>query len=393
MKLLIDNTGLHSALRVLKKEKASENDVKSLFQLCNFIIFSDEIHLAGLEDDDVKRHSKLLLDELNILGVNDSIISTDIEDMNLFKNSSISAANNSLLSSNFIINDTLKIQANSIRPDNLGHNSIELNQDFSKLLRDDLNESDLFDLSQEYLSKKMDGAVHYMISICPALRNNLMNYFKSKKVSIDEIIQITTYLRFNLNEQIAINKKFNYAPAVARAELIRSNNNFILEQISNSIDDAISTFKNQPVNTPSLTKYLISVSKHNPYALIEHSLKAREKTKTLRKWLTEISEKYDINSSSDKFDIQQEFKNITITLLRELGIDKPKPFSSLEISLSYGIIPTITLNTKELINWVKHRRAKGKALLLTEISKNNLFEELELNKNEFQNYIEYKGFR
>ena len=72
----------------------------------------------------------------------------------------------------------------------------------------------------------------------------------------------------------------------------------------------------------------------------------------------------------------------------DLGIDKPKPFSSLEISLSYGIIPTIKLNTKELMRWIEFKKNKGKSLILTEISKNNIFEKLEIDSAEIRKYID-----
>ena len=388
MKLLIDNTGLHSAFRTLFSDVVSETDVKGLLQLCNLIIFSNEIHLAGCEDEDVKSHTAEIINKLYSLGVGKEALFVDELDLELFKVACQNTVDISMDNSNFRIDNNKQVEQSALRPDNLNTNSLEFQQDFSVLLNPNLSDSELTDLSKTYLERKMDGVIHYMICISPKMRQGLINYCNNQKVSKNELMQLTTYLRFNLNEQIAKLKRYNYTPAVGRAELIRNDNDFILNELSNVIDNSITEYNGIQIDTPSLTKYLITTSKGSPYRMIEHALIAREKSTDLRNWLFSLTSKYNLESSSDKFNIRKEFEDIKRYLLMDLGIDKPKPFSSLEISLSYGIIPTIKLNTKELMRWIEFKKNKGKSLILTEISKNNIFEKLEIDSAEIRKYID-----
>ena len=183
MKLLIDNTGLHSAFRTLFSDVVSETDVKGLLQLCNLIIFSNEIHLAGCEDEDVKSHTAEIINKLYSLGVGKEALFVDELDLELFKVACQNTVDISMDNSNFRIDNNKQVEQSALRPDNLNTNSLEFQQDFSVLLNPNLSDSELTDLSKTYLERKMDGVIHYMICISPKMRQGLINYCNNQKVS------------------------------------------------------------------------------------------------------------------------------------------------------------------------------------------------------------------
>lgn len=74
MRVLIDNTGFHSAGRCLDKTGLGLIDVKGLLQFALELIFSDEILISGFESDGILGRSKVIAEKLRSKGVEQEAI-------------------------------------------------------------------------------------------------------------------------------------------------------------------------------------------------------------------------------------------------------------------------------------------------------------------------------
>lgn len=386
MELLIDNTGLHSAARTIFANAEKEIDVKGLIQLSSLIIFSNRIRLAGLEDKFVKTHTAEILSNLGSLGVSQDIISIDEENSDFLKKMCKSTAEEC---ANFLFTACHSPSSDFIgsHPDNLPGNSLVLKISFDNLVRKDFTEEQFLELQEGYLERKLEGATHYMFAVSETLRLALRKILvNSQRQKTKLLRQIDVFLRLHLNENIAKHRGLKFTPAIARAQLLRYNHNFIMSELSKMLDKSIEKYKSSSLEVPSLTKYLLEKGGGHPEKMIEIALNAREKAQNLRKWITKLSIKHDENSNVGKADIHYEIKELSNLLLADLGINRPTLSSGIEIGLAFGVLPQITLN-KEFFRWLEYKRKKGKLALLTEISKETLYSELEINPSDLTKYI------
>jgi len=380
MNSLIDNTGLHSTYRTLTSNSKGTEDIENLFQFGMNIMFCEELNLGGFEHSQVYNKTNEILDFLSGLGITNELIKVGSYDSDLFTNLCQTTATNS-------INDVLDYTPKSVLgnigllPSNINWDEPSGSITFDEIISEKYNLNDSQGIQKEFLNSKMLRAVHYMFSLNKELRNAIKKNRNLDLRNKDDIYGLHIILRYRLNEQIAKSKGLKYVPSVARSKLVTYSHMNFLQQLTEGIDKTVETKLATKLKTPSVINYLHNNAKGNPLKLIDFSLKAREKTTEIRKWLNKIGQEKDDLSINDNLLVSKEIEHLINLLKSELGIRSNDTKDSIRLTL--GIL-SITLDRKGMQTKLKRMLNRGKLSVLTEIANTGIFKDRDIN---LENYM------
>jgi hypothetical protein len=385
MNTLIDNTGLHSSFKGLKKLNNSDMDIKGLLQFCSQVIFSNKIFVDDAkEKTSVSDKTVEVLNYFKSIGVSNEIISISTLDrteyIKLYKETSDEIADKL----KFMFKP-VKDQLKGLYPDGLSKNYLERCTKFILLANDKTSRQELEEVRGEYFTNNHGELTDFLVTISTKLRfevNQMISRYPH--MTLAEQNQLNVLIRFYINQSVAIKIKSIYCPSVARAELVRNGENYIIKKINNILDDTYKEIKNKFPEIPSISKYLITKSNGYTGELIELSLKLREKSKPLRDYLSKISENHYELTPDDKFEIDHKIKILYKELLKDYD-RTTKLNNAVELSISSPYLFEIKGNA--IKEWYISKKHKKKISLLTEISKENIYSDIELNPNELYNYF------
>jgi|GEM_PF-6233475 len=370
MKLWIDNTGLQSAGCSLEERARGEVDIQGLLQLGTYLVFAENIKVNGFEaEESIAARTREIRDILTSLEVPSEILEISLETEKTYAYACKNAAED--------LAERLKYGFQPNEQEVLGLEPVDLPPRISKaqvafldLALKSPTEEEIAFAQKNALKKRASGAIEYMLAISSNLRREIQNKVGLfDQWSDQDNYRLNAFMRYYLNHSLAEQNDARYAPAIARAELVRRTNFSILSRLSAGIDEVVEQLRGVPLEAPSITSALVQRSKGDPLGFVKEAMIMREKASSLRKYLTKRLSRIDPDSSEGQFEIDKEIRDIANDLRAELSLSpSPEVGEAVEVSFVLGI-PAPSLQGSKLKEWINARWGKRKMAVLSEISK------------------------
>lgn len=374
MRTWIDNTGLHSAGKLLLGAKnKSEFDVKGLIQLATLIIFSDEIIFNGFEIDPIAQRSNEIIEKLFKEGLKKEIIKPLYDEEKYFevvKETALECA------TKLPFDFPNHVDPYFLRPANIPPNIIAAETSYLDIAINSKSPSELEELKNDYKKERAAKIIHYMFADCEELRSSLKKVHQKNNLTQPQLLQIYFNIRYCINQNLASGTGANYTPSIGRQQIMRYEYDFILNKLDDALKNVV-RFYNPRTNLPSFALYLIIKSNGNPIKLIRESFKAREKAEPLRRKFAELISNKNSLSSESKLNIEKEIKDLSVELKVELNITKG---SQLSDAIDFSI-PLPFFDKSEIKKLRQYCSRHKKITLLTEVSKEIIYNEIKVETN------------
>jgi len=348
-------------------------DAANLLQLATQIVFADVIYFSSFEVEGVRERSSEICNLLFDRGVERSII----RECN-FDESSVSAASSSAatrMADDFQFAVSAASLANQdivdfAQPELIvGHDGIGRVHSLITNGASSAERSEI--LSSALKHQSGSGAVEYMLASSDALLHEVRTLVRSSGPWTERKTQeLIVHFRFYLNEELAQLSKSDYAPAVARARIMRKHSSVLMEML-NEIDQALaaSVKKLRPglLGVPSLANALVRRADGDPQGIIEEAVRARAKAAELRKHLRSATGGQIPADSTGLNEIRQTVRNLGAVLQRDLDpAQQPRLRDAFEVQF-LGLVPIP--NIARLTDWLEFRAKRRRVSILSEFSK------------------------
>lgn len=370
--MFIDNTGLHSVGRCLEDNHRGEIDAKGLLQFAIELVFANQIVVSRFEDTPIRTNSRRIISQLRRLGVGRDILNSVGFSAPSYAKVCRTAADNLLDELDYVFSSSaLQIETlAATRPDG---RIPETEQLLSNLALGKCDSAGLETARSPKLPRKAASSIGYMV----ASNDRLLKQIRataSKKWTAESAIELAACLRFYANQELARAKESIYTPAVARAELVRHNNQLFSERLSNVVEDAAESLGSQRLGIPAVAGVILSRSKGDPKGVISEALSLREKAKDLRSYLAKRLGDPEPDNPDWLHTLNNEMEDVAAALRHELHPGtRPTWKDGIEIQLSP---PFVNMNLAKLSEWRKFRKMRKHIFILTELSKHAAYKAL-----------------
>jgi len=368
MKLWIDNTSLHSAAHCLDENARDAIDIRGLFQLALEIIFADQIVINGFESSSVAERTSELRSKLIDLGLNKTVFTITSVDVDSFRNSCTVAANEVAKDITIAFNTDASF-ISALEPD-LSSSERNINDSFHDFIVNTRSSAKMDEMTQRAFSSNAPGATHYMVSHSTQLLGEIQKMVRSTtRWTPEHSRQLGAFLRLYLNDTLAKQNDCIYAPAVARATLLRAANRHILGQLMSEVNKVFRQRFEQPIILPALLGPLVDRSKGETGGFIKETCAVREKCEPIRQWISDVALDFYSDNPTDRWEAEQKLAEVGSVLRKELGIEKASKLrDAIDLTFVFGL-PSVKVSGKNLMDWLEHRRHRKKFAVLTELSK------------------------
>ena len=373
MKLLLDNTGFQAAgLALARQGRPGSYDTRELLQLATFIIFSDQLVVGGFEATESEARSQEVANHLSHLGVDTDILELPSLSAHTFIDVCHSAARQCAAD----FEDTFRPDHSSVLglfPAALTRSTVDSRaRKMRELLRKRTSDATISEIAEEGIVQRKTGAVLYMLAASPELREAVRRALKGKRLTRAILDRLDVFCRSYVNDALASNSAALYAPAVARAEIVRRETEYLVGRLTRAVDDIAAELKGAPLGIPSMQSYLIRNGVH-PEGVVEAALDVRAATKDLRH---DLSRALHIHTELDvpaRISIARKIHEVQTLVRQELGlIPAPSLADAIDISIILGI-PAPQLSTAKLAAWARNRWKRRRIRVLSDVSKHAAF--------------------
>lgn len=379
MRIWIDNSGLQSAAQCLDGRASRSHDyhVRGLLQFATLLIFSDRLSLNGFEDPGIAARSAEIIQQLEGLGITKDIVSvspvTEAEYALGCQTAADSVAD--VLVGSFNPNEHLLVAG---EPPDLPRGLRERQVAAVSLCSEPDESAKLHRIRKTALKDKAIGAVEYMLASSQPLREAVKRAVGFHTQWGDEqSYQLNIFLRYHLNAALAEQAFSKYAPAVARAELIQRDSQYLVEALQELVDHVAQELRGGSLGVPSTLVALIQRSKGEPRALLKVAMEFRQHSGPLRRALGLLATKYADDTPEGRFEIHKTIAELGHQLKRDVGLEKStKLGDAVEFRLILGVTPTLSLSGRELMKWYAERRRRKQTAVLTELVKASAYSDL-----------------
>lgn len=377
MRLWIDNTGLQSAARCLDGTASIHHDydLRGLLQLATLIIFGDSVSLNGFEDPEIATRSSEIAQHLQSLGITEDILS--IRQVNEAEYAlACQTAANSIAPDLSVAFNPLEHQLVGAGPPESPRGSIPRQIAAIALADEPPCSGKLHRAESSALGSKAIGAVEYMLATSEALRNAVRRTIRMYPDWTDaHSYQLSVFLRYHLNVALGEQSYARYAPAVARAELIQRETQYVLDCLQGVADRAALELRGEPLGIPSTLAALLQRSAGEPQAVLRVAMELRQHSGPLRTVLGVLA-RQEADTPDSRFEIRSAIAELGDQLRRDLRLKEAVHLrDALEIRLIVGVVPTLSVSVKTLVKWLEERRKKKRTAVLTEVIKASAFAE------------------
>ena len=143
-------------------------------------------------------------------------------------------------------------------PPDLPRGSKERLVRFVALAREQTDPAELKRIEESALRDRAVGAVEYMMTSSPHLRESVRRIMaKAAHWEDEQSFQLNVFLRCHLNEALADQSFSKYTPAVARGELIQRRNEYIVSALSKVVQNVAEELREEPLGIPSTLQALV----------------------------------------------------------------------------------------------------------------------------------------
>jgi hypothetical protein len=371
MRLLADNTGLHSAQVCLDGRASGDVDVQGLLQFATYLVFANNIFVNPTGYKEISGITERLMGELRALGIPEKVLQFNVPN-------SVQLTEACRMASDICAVD-LEVVCQSYSQEEEGlypsYISSALENDQTAFLRPLLQWGTLDEFgarNELTVLGKPDDAVNFMLSISADLRQAVADIGKyhSRAPNLDR--HIFAFLRTSFNHALAKVMNLRLAPSIGRARLLREQNQAILQAMLDIVDTLVARYRDRhkgiPLGAPSVATSILNLSMGDPRGLICEALRLREKASNIRTYLASRTEYLDTDEAEDLFQIDKDIGEIAQHLAIELQLEPaPRLIDALEIQLA--LVP-ITISPAKLLDWGRHLYWKHHRIaVLTEMSK------------------------
>ena len=378
MRLWIDNTGLQSAGKCLegRARVTHEYDVAGLLQLATLLIYGNTISLNGFEEKTVAEHSRAVVEHLQALGVPHKTVSITPVSETEYSLACKTAGDLVAPELHESFNPD-EYQLLGGEPPDLPRGIAERQTTFVTLAAESEDSERLRKARERALKDQAAGAVEYMVSVSRRLRDEIRTMTSRHSHWEDtHSYQLNIFLRAHLNHALAEQVFARYTPAVARAELINTRNQYILDALGEELDDVTRELRAEQLGVPSTVAALLQRSKGEPAAVIKVALEFRQHSSQLRESLEELSAKYVDDTPESRFEIRKKVKELGRQLRRDVGLEKRAELrDAVEVHFVVGV-PVLSISGRELIRWLQQRRQRRRTAVLTELIKASSYSDM-----------------
>jgi hypothetical protein len=209
-----------------------------------------------------------------------------------------------------------------------------------------------------------------MLAQSAALRTAVASIVTSQTdLSISGALKIDAFIRFYLNSVLANKHHAIYAPAVARAHIVRKHRDHLIEQLIKRVDKTVIKLSGNKIQCSSVVEALISRSKGDPAAVIKEALALRNKAEPLREWLGNLLAQNNLDTVDGTFEIHKELLALQADLERALGLHGQFSIvDAIEVS-SVPLTNDIPGLVRTATRYIRSLSSKKRLAVLTEISK------------------------
>lgn len=368
MRILVDNTGVHSVARCLEGTAKGEIDVLGMLQFATQLVFCDTIVVGTYERNEVIEKTNRVFDKLLSAGIEPSkieriIINEQDWASGCFETALIFAEDlESLFTTD--VGDLLATAPDfadkRVIPD--GH--------IHELISHDRSDTVLSEQAAIALKQGASGMVEYCFTANPTLWNAIRKAWVNKGGWTTKVTAyLAVLLRMYRNDFFAKQYKSYYSPAIARARLLRQIENIVEERLSCIILEAVSKISKRQLSTPSVGMALIRNSKGDPCAVLMEAIELRKKAEPLREVLRQVTQKVKDDNYEATSEFETQMRELSELLEIELGLKKrPELRDALELHFVLGI-PTPRLSAKQISDWISYRWKRRQVAVLTDLSK------------------------
>ncbi len=369
MRVWLDNTGIQAAALCLDGRGRSSDDVKEFLQLATLIAFSDALLVNGFEVPEVARRTEEIRETLVSLGLRESAFCIQGESKASFVAACAEAAEHAADDLRFGFGPT-DVSTEGILPPSIDSATRKRQAALPPGLINAPTEQVLCEVREEALSRKAGGAIQLMLTESERLRRAVAEAdWGPKQLSDAHAQQLSSYLRCYLNETLAARYSSKYAPAVARAVLMRRNNQLAIAAIERSLEQVVQELSPEPLGAPPVASYLIQKAHGEPKGVIAEAIRLREKTSELRGWLRRRLEPVEGNYSAYAHEVATGAETLRVLVRQAL---KPGSEDRLTAGIELHFVlgaPTASLSLDSLRTWMKSHMARRRTAILTEISR------------------------
>jgi hypothetical protein len=365
VKILIDNTAIHSGGRALEGNAHSEEDLLNLLELGTALVFSDQILISGFEAPDVAARTLAIRAQLDSLGVPVRAVAIrDYDDADY--RSACDAAGQDLREELPVVFNPRGPRAAALAPEGRTTASPVIKNIHHLVVRDDITPT-----AVHFSDLRVHGACDYILSTNAALRETLSR-FRSPRWSVRQTAALVAVMRVYINEALARVESACYAPAIGRSRILATQDDSVMQRVKALVGDGADALRQRPLPYPSIYAHLVRRSRGDPKAIIEEALPLREKARPLRQWLRTLVRK-QLGSEKDISDVEVAVRETRQMLLQNLGVSRPPGLID-AFQVSGGISPDGSwklslINPRAAIDWIAYRTRRRRVLLLADLAR------------------------
>lgn len=367
MKLLLDNTGLHSVGRCLEGKALSRDDVDGLLQVGSELVASRQIHISARESEGIRQRSEQIWLRLASAGFSPDAFELSQFNIPSFVDAcreAVLCMEEDLLSpSVFVDADWESVVA--ARPD-LNREEHEEFERFHDILASDTRDPGRGEI-QASIQGGQVGSALFALSTHPKFFERLRQYARSaptwdRAATSALVSRLRGYVYTELSRAVDA----LYAPAVARARQDLCENVTLRRNLDSSLASLAEELRPEPLGFPPVAATLLVRSKGEPAAFLEEARHLRDLGKPLRKIIEERTQRKD--GALKQLAIDDAVREVTDTVRKELISSERPQFVAAISALSVVPVPGVKLDPKKFADWLRFRLSRRKVKALTEVT-------------------------
>ena len=367
MRTFIDNTGLHAAGRCLDGNALGDVDIRGLLQLATELVFSESVVVSGFEYEGTKEKSRIIRRELRRLGMPTEGLLIRSYRPHEYTKACRTAAD--IFSHEFCLmfppaaQDDWQMRA--ARPDLLPQESAYVHE-VHQIVTGDLGDSDFQRLSAPCLAGRAASSIAYMLTTNDSLLQQVCQFAAANGWAESATSQLIAMLRYYANQELAGVKQCVYAPAVARAQLVRRCSHRLTDALSGKVSKAASLLVPRSLGVPGVAGALLIRSRGDPRGVIQEAVALREKASDLRQYLMGKLNELDVGTPVWNHAMTTHVKELARVLGEDLHSER-RPHWTDALQVHFGP-PFISLDLAKFRRWRESAKLHERVSILTELS-------------------------
>lgn len=366
MNLLLDHAGLHSVLRSLCGRGTSDADVAGLLQFATSLVFANRLIVVQFDSSMIRQRAEHLEALLRPIGLRDNDFEFWSPPPFVYR-SAYESAGQDFLDGVIVFDHTATLSDASYITE-LGPRESEMERQLHAVI----TAGDSDPILDEYLSAhpaSVDYVLHDMFREVPDLLRMIRQIVAADSAwSLSSTRKLIVVLMTLVNEHFAASCEAEYLPAVPRAALVHDANQTLFSRIRDLPGRILQEFEPRDPQLPVVSTYLTNQSHGEPLAVLEAAIELRDKAAPLRCELAEMFRSMAAGSPGQTDRAIDQWNKLCTTFEGALGGSAPRLRDAI-IFIKFLGLPILPWPKLEMLDWLEHRRARRKALAITNIAR------------------------